>query len=96
MKPLKQSLEDLLRNTHETITALSTYLQINEPIPGSTGYTVGDCLVYAIQTNTLIFKIDSALTTYERNTADQLLRLFVHREVLRHQLNQLHRRHTIH
>jgi hypothetical protein len=96
MRPLKQSRKDLLRNTHETLTALATYLQINEPIPGSAGYTVGDCLVYAIQTNTLIFKIDSALTTYERNTGDELLRSFVLREVLRHQLNQLQRRQTIH
>lgn len=95
MRQLKQSRQDILRNTHETLTALVTYLQINEPIPGNAEYTVGDCLVYAIQTNTLIFKIDSALTSYERKTGDELLRLFVHREVLRHQLNQLQRRQTI-
>jgi hypothetical protein len=55
----------IFRNTHETFTALATYLQIDEPIPGSVD-SVGDSLVYAIQTNTLIFKIDSALTSYER------------------------------
>jgi hypothetical protein len=95
MEPLKQSRQDLLHNTHETFTALATYLQIEEPTPGSAGYAIGDCLVYAIQTNTLILKTDSALTTYERKTSDEILRLFVHREILRHQLKQLKRRQTI-
>jgi hypothetical protein len=95
MEPLAQSREECLRNTHETFTALVTYLQINEPTPGSDDsddYAVGDCLIYAIQTNTLVLKIDSALTAYERKTGDEVLRLFVYREILRHQLKQLERR----
>jgi hypothetical protein len=92
MKPLKQSREDLLQSTHETFTALAAYLQIDEPLPGSASYAVGDCLIYAIQTNTLVLKIDSALTTYDRKTGDEILRLFVHREILHHQLTQLKRR----
>jgi hypothetical protein len=82
MEPLTQSREECIQNTHETFTALVSYLQINEPTPGSDEYAVGDCLV-------------SALTAYERKTGNEVLRLFVYREILRHQLKQLKRRQTI-